>query len=326
MTLKVPLSFSLAFVFLAGALVHAVDFKDYDSEEIDEYPDETFQVTIDPRHRTLLSAELRSPVVKINKRLGEGFKKGETLIQLDDTVYQSNLKKAQAVLDRAQVELVGKKELYDDNVVSLFELKEAEANVAIAEADIAIAKRDLDATVINAPYDGKVVTVSIEEYELPQAGEDLIEIVDDKTLLAKLLVPASLLDTIKIGSPLTIQLHQVNDAITAKILRIGSVIDPSSATVKIEAKIDNSDGKLWAGMTGTAKFDGIQLTPSPQPPLNEPFVEEIQNNIEALPTNEEIPKAEDLFNPPGDVENSSWMDYLPFGSQEQQQANDSGSE
>ncbi len=229
-------------------------YLDFNVEDI-YAPESDYQVIIDPKHRTVLSAEIQSPVSGIYKHMGDSFKKGDILIQLNDIVYQSNIKKAKAVLNRAKVELEAKKQLFQDNVASLFELKEAEANVAIAEAELAIASRDLQSTRVEAPYDGKVVTLGIEEYELPQPGTELIEIVYDKILTAKLLVSIDMLEKLKVGQYFTIHLPTADRTITAKIARISSVIDPSSSTFKIEAEIDNSDQKLWAGMKGTAQFE-----------------------------------------------------------------------
>lgn len=250
----------------------------YPQNEFGAFPEEMYQVIIDPLHRTLLSAQIQSPVEKIYKHMGDTFEKGDILIQLNDTVYQNNVKKAEAALNKAQVELDGKKQLFHDNVASLFELKEAEANVATAKADLSVAERDLNATTIKAPYDGKVVTLNIEEHELPQTGKDLIEVVYDKTLLAKLLLPSSMLKDLKVGLPFTIDVNETKQRIQAKILRIGSVLDPSSSTIKIEAEIDNKDGKLKAGMTGKVNFQtdnhqttektpasAMDLTPSTNP-------------------------------------------------------------
>ena len=214
-----------------------------------------FQVTIDPRHRTSLTAEVASPVTKIYKKMGDDFKKGEILIQLNDVIFKSNLNKAEASLEKAKTELDAKKQLFHDNVASLFELKDGEANVATAEADKALAQRNLDGTTILGPYDGKVVTVYVEEYETPQLGAKLIDVVDDKVLIVKFLVPSSLLPKLKVGLPYQIKINETGEKISAKISRIGAVIDPSSGTVKIESDIDNAQGQLKAGMTGQAVFD-----------------------------------------------------------------------
>ena len=221
---------------------------------------DTFQVVIDPISRSRLSTEIQSPVVKISKRLGDAFKKGDTLIELDDAVFAYNLKKNEALLEKAVVELEAQQELYDDNVASLFELKEAEANAAIARSDLSFAEKNMDATAIRAPYDGKVVKLDIEEHELPQKGQELVEVINDKVLVAKLLIPSSMINKISIGSPFKIHLPEADQTLDVTISRIGAVIDPSSSTIQIEADINNDNGNLWAGMTGSADFDTIDKT------------------------------------------------------------------
>jgi RND family efflux transporter MFP subunit len=236
------------------------EYPDFSAGTDDQAGADIFQVTIDPRHRTQLAAEIPSPVVKINKKMGEPFKKGEVLIQLDDTIYQANLQKAKSALEKAQTQLDGKKQLFKDNVASLFELKEAESDLATAKADLAIAQKNLNATIIEAPYDGKVVSLDIEEYELPQVGKNLIEIIDDRVLIAKILVPSTLLPKIKVGSDFKIDVREVGRSIDAHISRIGAVIDPSSGTLRIESDIDNTKENLVAGMSGKANFDSVAET------------------------------------------------------------------
>jgi RND family efflux transporter MFP subunit len=165
------------------------------------------------------------------------------------------MQKAQAALEKARVELDAKKQLFHDNVASLFELKEGEANVATAKADLALAKRNLEGTSVLAPYDGKVIAVSIEEFETPQLGKPLMETVDDEVLIARFLVPSYLLPRLSLGLPFNVVIRETGEKIPVKISRIGSVIDPSSGTVKIEADIDNRHNKLRAGMTGQAVFN-----------------------------------------------------------------------
>lgn len=235
----------------------SLDYPDFNVGTTDDGQGEMFQVVIDPRRRTQLAAEVPSPVKKISKRLGENFKKDDILIQLEDTIYQSNLLKTKSALEKAQTELEAKQQLFKDNVASKFELKEAESNVATAKADLSIAEKNLSATIIEAPFDGKVVSLDIEEFELPTTGKNLIEIVDDTVLIAKILVPSTMLPKIKVGTDFTIDVKEMGKTFDAKISRIGSVIDPSSGTIRIEADIDNAEGKLVAGMSGRANFDGI---------------------------------------------------------------------
>lgn len=307
---------SLILLFFYSSAYCAENVNPYDYESDSSYqeyesdtPKDIFQAVIDPLYRTNLSAEIQSPVKKINKRMGEPFQKGDLLIQLDDVVYESNFKKASAMFNKAKVELDGKKQLFKDNVASLFELKEAEANVAVAQADVAIAQRDLNSTKILAPYDGRVVSLSIEENELPKIGTEIVEIVYDDTLLAKLLIPASLLKQFNVGDSFTITISQIDLPVKAKIKRIGSVIDPSSATVKIEAEIENKNHELKPGMTGIANFNNDLVTPKLKE-VNKKIKESSPTDTQEVDQNLPNDKLEENKKHPKDypenVEKKSW--------------------
>lgn len=216
---------------------------------------DTFQAILDPKHKTLLYAELNSSIRKIYKNIGESFEKGELLVQLGDEVVKGNLKKAEAKLEKAQIELEATQYLFLDELASLFELKEAEAKVAEAYAELTLEQKNLRATQIRAPYNGVVVQLKMEEYEFPQAGKELIEIIEDEILLVKLLIPSRILPKIQIGKPLTVHVSETGEIISANIARIGGMIDPSSSTILIEAEISNAERRLKAGMSGLVKIN-----------------------------------------------------------------------
>jgi membrane fusion protein (multidrug efflux system) len=226
-----------------------------------EYPDEErIHVILVPLERAILSNQISTPILssqvsapvkKIHKRMGEKFKKGDVLIEMDNEIFRANIDKAESVLSRAKAGLTARTQLYRDNISSFLELKEAQALAASAEAELVLARTQLEGATIKAPFNGKVVTLAIEEFELPQPGQALIEIVNDEILLARALVPSLALPNLHIGKVLKVHIRETNTEVNAKITRIGAVIDPSSGTIAIDAEIDNRDGHLRAGMTGT---------------------------------------------------------------------------
>ncbi|GAB4238288.1 MAG: hypothetical protein Tsb0021_18050 [Chlamydiales bacterium] len=213
------------------------------------------RVVLEPRHRTEISAQVSSPVKIITKKLGETFDEGELLIQLDNRIFEGNVVKAAAEVEKAEVEYEAKKQLYQDRIGSYFDLKFAEAKLQAAKAELIIAEEELKATQIQAPYRGKVVDVEVEEYELPVAGAKLIEVVDDTVLVAKILLPADLLNFVKVGTPFRIRIQETGNEVEATVSRLGAVIDPASSTLMLEAQIPNEDGELVPGMRGTAYFE-----------------------------------------------------------------------
>lgn len=235
---------ALAFVAMAGSVALYAD-----DSRIDLVPT-TYRLILDPVQRTTLSAQVTTTIKEINKEMGEAFYEGETLIELDSVIVQAEYMKARAEMERALADLDAKQELFETNSVSLLDLREAEAGLAGAKADVTIAETRLEACVIIAPYDGKVVDLSFESHEMVQPGDELIEIVDDSILVAKFLVPSTELDRIAIGKTIAVHIHETQSQEEATIANISSVIDPASSTVKVEAEIDNASGHLRSGMIG----------------------------------------------------------------------------
>lgn len=215
---------------------------------------DNFQVIIDPLNKAILSAQLSVPVKKIHKKMGDSFNKGDVLLELDNSIYIAQLKKARAILEKAQNTYQAKEELFDARIASLSELKEAYAEWASAQAEFEVSKKQLEACKIVAPYRGKVASVLLFEHELPQVGQPLVEVVGDEVLLAKMLVDAKYLPLLSVDKPIEIYVNELKQNLTARIKRIGSVIDPASSTIAVEAEIINNDSALIAGMTGFTLF------------------------------------------------------------------------
>lgn len=262
-----------------------------------------FHVILAPLRRTILSAQISTPILSsqvsapvtaIRKRLGESFKTGDILIELDTTVFFANLEKAFAILARAQASLTAKEQLFKDRIASYLDLKEAQALKATAIAELMLAQNQYDSATIFAPYNGRVITLLIEEFELPQPGQGLIEVEQDDILLAKMLIPSTYYEHVAIGQILPISVKETGTTVDAKIIRIGSVIDPSSSTLAIEAEIMNPDRTLRAGMTGTTHLTSkskTEPTPPPQTEMPPTIQPELQPETQQEPSPVTQPEA-----------------------------------
>jgi membrane fusion protein, multidrug efflux system len=234
------------------ACVYALDEGDFNT--FFDTEKEVFRVVLEPRDRTVLSSEVTTKVKKISKEMGDHFDTNEILIHLDKTIFQATHKKAMIIHERAEEQFSAKKELFEDNIASSFELKDAQASLAIAEADVKTAKKELDSCDIRAPYEGHLDNLLVNEHEMVQQGQPLVEIVNDKSLLAKLLIPSKYFDALQTGETLYIHVKETQTTVPAIVTHIGAVLDPASSMLKIFAEIDNSKGELRAGMIGTTEI------------------------------------------------------------------------
>lgn len=116
------------------------------------------QGTVQPAVQTQISAEVSGTIVSMSPAFVSGgtFDAGETLLQIDPTLFKATVDRAEATLRQRQVEYDGIKALDARNYRSKIDLAAAEAALASARADLVRARNDLDKTRIRLPYAGIV--------------------------------------------------------------------------------------------------------------------------------------------------------------------------
>lgn len=138
------------------------------------------QGTLQAKRRITLVSEVTGKVMSLSPSFTVGgiFKAGEVLISLDTADYQvavaradANVASAQAQLDLEQAkseqakkdwQSFGKNGQPSDLLLNIPQLDGAKANLKAAKADLMKAQRDLDKTEIKAPFDGTVISKSVD--------------------------------------------------------------------------------------------------------------------------------------------------------------------
>ncbi len=151
---------------------------------------------IQPKKKVDVSADITGRITKIAVREGELVAKGQFLLQIDPTVYEANLQRAQAAYSSAAAEVVQAranrdqaqrahrrtKELRDQspNLVAPEQLEQAETAFEVAEANLTAAQHQVDQsraavqeardnlrkTHLVAPMAGRVTRLPVEEGEV----------------------------------------------------------------------------------------------------------------------------------------------------------------
>ncbi len=242
-----------ALVLSAGSLACLSLFSGEPSGAADP-DDRPISVILVPHERATLSAEVPSTVENILKEMGQIFKAGEALIQLDKTIYAANRDKARAQVASAKAQFQSKQNLLVDGGASVTEVETARMDLAVAQANLVLAEKRLSACTIRAPYEGRVVKVHVHKHEVVQPGQKLVDIVDDRVLRAQFLVSSTALPHVKLDATVAIEVFETKSVVQATISHVGAVIDPASSSVKVFAEVANQDRKLRGGMRGTVRL------------------------------------------------------------------------
>ena len=205
---------------------------------------------LSPQRYTTLSAELGAKINKIAVKEGERIHAGQTLIEFDCVLQSAQLDKAQAQLASAENNYAGNQRLASLNAVGQVELRNTEAEVMKARADVSYLRATLDKCRIAAPYDGRAGEQKAREQQFVQAGQPLLEVLDDTTLELELIVPSRWLKWFKTGYRFQVAIDETGKNYPVKLLRTAARADPVSQSIKAVAVIDGNYPELLAGMSG----------------------------------------------------------------------------
>jgi len=148
------------------------------------------QGTVQPRHQTSLVAEVSGRIVEVADDFVAGgfFSKGDMLLKIDPSDYEVAVKQARANLAQSRAALeeelaraqVAKEEWasIEAGDIPALGLREpqvasAVASVESAEANLQMAERDLERTVIRAPFDGLLRTRSVDIGQFVSTGSQI---------------------------------------------------------------------------------------------------------------------------------------------------------
>lgn len=203
-----------------------------------------------PRRYTTLAAEIGAKVQRLPVPEGGAFRQGQALVQFDCSLQQAQLNKAQAALTAADKLYQANKRLAELNSVGSVELDTSQAEVLKARAEVSASQTLIGKCAIAAPYAGRIAEQKIREQQYAQAGQALLDIIDDSALELEFIVPSRWLAWLKGGTAFQVRIDETGKTYPAKVQRVGARVDPVSQSIKINAAIDGRFNDLIAGMSG----------------------------------------------------------------------------
>jgi len=215
---------------------------------------------VTPKYKTQLVTEVQGRMLSISPQFVAGgiVKKGDQLAQIEPSDYEADLMQAEATLAQATAALneeiargeVAKIEFkgYDKGLppelgLRIPQLKKEQANVKYAQAALARAQRNLERTVIRAPFDGIIKARNVDLGQYVTLGTNLGELYD--TSIAEIRLPISNDDLAYLESvdnpdtqvTLSASLAGKENTWIGNIVRSEGVIDADNRMVYLVAEI-----------------------------------------------------------------------------------------
>ncbi|WP_263080593.1 efflux RND transporter periplasmic adaptor subunit [Endozoicomonas sp. Mp262] len=204
--------------------------------------------------RAIISSEISARIIQLPFRAGEGFKKGETLVAFDCTLFQAQKEKVKAEYDLAKIKLDNDRKLQSLSSIGKLEIAISEAKMKKTELELKISQLNVKRCHIKAPYDGRIVKLFRNEHESVSQQQELFEIVGTNDLEVELIFPSQKLSELKEDRYFQITIDETGKSIPVVIITAGAVVDPVSQTVSVRARFAEKHHFLLPGMSGTARF------------------------------------------------------------------------
>jgi RND family efflux transporter MFP subunit len=226
-----------------------------------------------------IRAEVPGPVLAVMLDPGARVSKGTPLVRIDDAAIRDAFLSAKSGVTQAELASdIAKREqdraekllaagAIAQNAVEMARRGAAGAQAALddAKARLASAQKNMDNTVVRAPYDGIVSERQVNPGDIVAPGAPLVTIVDPSTMRLEGTVPADQLGAIRIGSPISFTVTGYpGRTFTGTISSIYPSADPGTRQVRLFAKIPNAGrglvaGLFAAGRIATTRHEGIAV-------------------------------------------------------------------
>lgn len=207
-----------------------------------------------PRRYTTVSSEIGARISKMHVSEGSSFKAGATLVSFDCSLQEAQMRKSEADLAGFDKTYAANQRLAELNSIGQVELDTSLAARNKAKADVDMARTLLKKCSIPAPYSGRVAEQRARDEQYVQAGQPLLEILDDSALELEFLVPSKWLVWLKPGARFTVKIDETGKTYPATVVRTGARIDPVSQSIKIKGQVAGRYPELLAGMSGVVSF------------------------------------------------------------------------
>jgi membrane fusion protein (multidrug efflux system) len=202
-----------------------------------------------------LTAPVQGGRVNSIKAVGSYVKAGDALCDIESEIYESALLTAQAQLDVAKGELDRAKVNVEKGSLGRSVVDAANLAFQNAKMSLVTAKRAYEACRCQAPFDGVIVSRSVERYNTVAPGAPTIRLSKLHQLEAIIAIPESEVFAFSEGMKSEFKLLQDAEHVyIGKITSIDRAVDSHTRTVSARILIDNKDGSLKPGMVGRARI------------------------------------------------------------------------
>lgn len=204
--------------------------------------------------RVEITPEIAGHVSQILVQDGGQVKKGQPIIQLDDSIYKAKLASSKAQLGYSEsnykrMVLLGKQGAIAKQAIDAADADLKQRRAEALENEVMVNKMQM-----TAPFDGVIGKIKVNPGDYVTVGQSLVTLTDINHLHVEYAVPESYLPQIKMGQEVAVISNTYQGKYFAgKVAFISPEVNAVSRSIQLYAEIPNEDHLLAPGMFVTIK-------------------------------------------------------------------------
>lgn len=229
--------------------------------------DESAVGSLRSRQGVMLRPEVAGRVARLGFADGQRVRRGQVLVQLDDTLQQAQLRQAEAQAQIARTTLQRSRDLLAANFISQSSVDQGVAALEVAEAQVALARAQLGRMKILAPFDGVAGIRSVNVGDYVKDGADLVGVEDVSAVLVDFRLPERVMSRLRAGQAVEAAFDALpGRRFQGRVEAVDAQVDANGRSLLVRARVDNPGGLLRPGMfarvrTVFAVREGALLVP-----------------------------------------------------------------
>lgn len=226
------------------------------------------QGQVEADDRVAATAEVAGRILKMPLEEGDRVRAGQLIAELD--LEQISKQKAELEISWRLAKDVYERQsrLWDQNIGSELQYLEAKNNVERLEKGIEILGFQMTKGKVYAPISGIVDVVNLKGGELASPGFPIVTILNTARLQVVADLPENFLQNVQVGDKVKMYYPGLNMEQEGRIRMIGSTIDASNRTFKIEVNVGNPKGMLKPNLLVNVLIKDFELEDAVVIPLD----------------------------------------------------------
>ncbi|WP_428331435.1 efflux RND transporter periplasmic adaptor subunit [Mucilaginibacter sp.] len=195
------------------------------------------QGKIDAQDNVMAYPQSPGAITAIYVKAGDHVKKGQVLVQLDNSVLNQNILQAETQVSLNKTLFDRQKNLWDQKIGTEVQFLQAQTALQSSQKQVSSLRQQADMYRITSPINGSIDQMDLKLGQVAQPGTTGIRIVNADVLKVKADVPESYAGSVNKGNEVKILVPDANDSLVTKVTFAAKVIDPTSRSFGVEVKL-----------------------------------------------------------------------------------------